>query len=263
VRSKRALAAVDVGIGGEQQLRLDLAEPIEHAVHPELRRATRKHRPEPRGGQKQDHGLGPVRRERGHSITLPDAQLHEAGLRARDQPCELGVRDLGALARFGAKDQGRVRVAATQGMFGVVQPCTLEPAHVRHATAQHRARRRVGDDLEVVPDRAPEAGQVADAEGVQRREVRANDAALALEPAQVVRHPRRFAALVARRPEKITLSSDGVAHGSDLPGVYTCVTRCSQARRAADGGVWLELPRISRARLACAGALYLASKDLE
>ena len=45
------LAAVRVAVGGDEHLRLDLAEPIEHALHAEVRRAGRPDRADRRSAQ--------------------------------------------------------------------------------------------------------------------------------------------------------------------------------------------------------------------
>ncbi len=52
-----ALAIIPVAIAGEEKLRFDLAEPIQHALHTEIRRAGRPDRADGRSSQHQGHSL--------------------------------------------------------------------------------------------------------------------------------------------------------------------------------------------------------------
>src|SRR5262249_44812021 len=79
---------------------------------------------------------------------------------------ELGVgqRDLLALlAAADHRDPGRVRVRRAQRVARVVEGGAGEPGHVRHrAAGQHRPVAALAQHSEVVPERAPERGQLID-----------------------------------------------------------------------------------------------------
>src|SRR5829696_3398912 len=62
------LPRVPVAVGAEEHLRLDLSEPVEHTLHPKIRRARRPHGAEARRCEHRDDRLGDVRQEAGDAV---------------------------------------------------------------------------------------------------------------------------------------------------------------------------------------------------
>ena len=62
------LAGVPVAVGGDEQLRLDLAEAVEHAVRAEIGRARRPDRADRGGGEHRGDRLGHVRHQRRDAV---------------------------------------------------------------------------------------------------------------------------------------------------------------------------------------------------
>ena len=208
------LAAVDelvapaVAGDREQHLRLELPEPVEHAAHAELRRARRPDRAEARGREEGDERLRDVRQVRDDPVAGPDAEPLQARARARDLLAELAERELRRLARLRVRDDGdRVHVlVAAEHVLGVVQPRAGEPLRAGHlARAEHALVRRVRADLEVVPDRRPEALEVGDRPAPERVVVREVEAALAAQPLEVAADLESLAHVRRRRPEDLPL----------------------------------------------------------
>ena len=69
------LAVVVVAVAGDQHLRLDLAEAVEHALHAEVGRAGRPHRADRRRRQHADDALGHVGQDGGDPVAGADARL--------------------------------------------------------------------------------------------------------------------------------------------------------------------------------------------
>ena len=87
------LAAVAVAVDGEQHLRLDLAEAVEHALHAEIGRAGRPDRAEAGGREHRDDRLRHVRHEAGDAVA-GRRPARAAPARARDTSVvELGVAE--------------------------------------------------------------------------------------------------------------------------------------------------------------------------
>ena len=76
--------AVAIAVDGEEHLRLDLAEAIDHAAHAELGRAARPDRAQRGRGQQRDERLRHVRQVRGHPVAAAHAEALEPGAGARD-----------------------------------------------------------------------------------------------------------------------------------------------------------------------------------
>ena len=185
------LAAVDeplapaVAGDGEQHLRLELAEPVDHAAHAELGRARRPDRAEARRGEEGDERLRDVRQVRDDAVAGADAEPLQPGAGARDLLAQVAERELARPARLRVRDdrdRARVLVAA-EHVLGVVQPRAREPLRARHLPRpEHALVRRVRADLEVVPDRRPEALEVRDRPAPQGVVVGEVEPALAAQP---------------------------------------------------------------------------------
>ena len=72
------LGAVAVAGDGQQHLRLDLPEPVDHAAGAELRGAARPDRAQAGGGQERHQGLGDVRQVGHHPVAPADAEPLQA-----------------------------------------------------------------------------------------------------------------------------------------------------------------------------------------
>ncbi len=98
------LAAITVGVGREEDLGLDLPESVDHAAHPEIGRGGGPDRPETRGRQHRDHGLGNVRHVAGHPIPRSHPGGPECRSEARNLAMELGIADFARRDGLAARD---------------------------------------------------------------------------------------------------------------------------------------------------------------
>ena len=164
------LAAVDelvapaVAGDGEQHLRLELAEAVRRRCGRRTPAGTSPRRAEARGREEGDERLGDVRQVGDDAVAGADAEPLQAGAGARDLLAQLAEGELAWPARLRARDdrdRAGVLVAA-EHVLGVVEPRAGEPLGARHlARAEHPLVRRVRADLEEVPERRPEALEVA------------------------------------------------------------------------------------------------------
>jgi hypothetical protein len=171
-------AAVLVAAGRDQDLRLELAEPVQHAPPAEVRGHARPDRADARRGEHRDDGLGDVRQHGRHAVTWLDAQVPQPGGEDPDPGREVVPvqrRDRGALRGVVKRDLAGTLVA--QHVLGVVEGGAGEPLSARHrAAAEDRGGRGAAEDAVVVPDRLPERVDVGDRplpQGVVAAEVQA------------------------------------------------------------------------------------------
>ena len=155
------LAAVPVTVAGDEHLRLDLGEPVDHAARAEIRRARGPDRAQARRGEQADDRLRHVRQQRRHPVATADTQRAQATGHPRHLGGELRVAEAPGPASFGIKDYGRtvgIGPRGPQRVTGVVQRGAVEPPDVGHDLAgQGRPPGApVAEHLEVVPDRRPE-----------------------------------------------------------------------------------------------------------
>ena len=229
-----ALAGVVVAVAGEQHLRRDLTEAVEHAADAEVGRARRPDRAEAGGCQHRDHRLGPVRQKTDDTIALDHASGSETGGTARHAVVQLGVAQRLAVAAFVAEHQRSLVVAMPQQVLREVEPGAVEPPGARHA-------RRVGHHpvpaarvLHAAerPDRRPEAFRVLDAPLVERGVGVERGLVVAPHQLQELEHAARRLALRARRPQ--AFADRAVAHRGVLP--LTSTRAPVRARAAARTG---------------------------
>ena len=199
------LAAVPVTVAGDEHLRLDLGEPVDHAARAEIRRARRPDRAQARGGEQADDRLGHVRQQRRHPVAAANPQRAQATGHPRHLGGELSVAEAPGPASFGIKDYGRtvgIGPRGPQRVTGVVQGGAVEPPYVGHDRAgQGRSFAPFAEHLEVVPDRRPELPglrhrplpKILIAAQVQLVTV--------LQPAHEAGHPGLADRLVIRLPE--------------------------------------------------------------
>ena len=149
--------AVAVAVGDEQDLRLDLAEAVEHAAGAEIRRAGRP-----------DDALRRARRARASPVSGMfgmKAATRSPGRRpscasacaARDTSLvRLRVADAPLEAALVPEHEGVALVAAPQQVLGEIEARLGKPLRARHLVAvdQHRAALLRGDHAAQVPDLA-------------------------------------------------------------------------------------------------------------
>ena len=162
VRAVEVAAVVAVAVDGQQHLRLDLREAVDHRAGAEVRRAARPHGAERRGGEERRHRLGEVRDVGRHPVAAADAERPQPAGDARHLLAQLAPRELGLLAQLGGvHDRHRVGVLAAEEVLRVAHLRAREPLGARHRPlAEHAV---VGAlDAEELPHRAPEALEVVD-----------------------------------------------------------------------------------------------------
>ena len=154
------LAVVRVSVAGDQDLRLDLGEPVDHAARAEIRRAGRPDRAQAGRGEQADDGLGDVRQQGDDAVPAADAEGTQPAGHPGHLPGEFTVAEAPGPTPFGIKDDGGAAGIGPRGpqpVTGVVQRGPGEPLDVRHDLAgQGRPVAAVAEHLEVVPHRGPE-----------------------------------------------------------------------------------------------------------
>ena len=154
------LAVVAVAVDRDEHLRLDLAEPVDHARRAEVRRAGGPDRAEARRGEEGDQRLGDVRHVRGDPVAPADAEPDQAGADPGDL---LGAARRSVRVRR-SPDSSRKITAVRPGSRGrqrvrrVVDRRAREPAGAGHRPAEHGPVPALAHDLEEVPHRRPELG---------------------------------------------------------------------------------------------------------
>ena len=169
------LSRVDVALGRQQDPRLDLAEPIEHALHAKIWRARRPYRANRRGAEHGDDGLGDIGEVGGDPVARLDPlrakrRGKRGGLGAQLPPRHrprrrlLGPRDdrRGVVA-----DRG---VAVPKDVLGEVQTRVWKEASPRHAVDTDGDRAAFGaDDAAKGPHRVPELERPGDTPVIELR----------------------------------------------------------------------------------------------
>ena len=180
------LAAVPIAVGGDQDDRLQLAEPVQRRLRGIVLPAGAPDGADTRRRQKRDHRLGDVGQvahdtvARRHSVRTQ--RLRECRS-ASEQfvPWQLG--HLPVLADM--QDRGPVGAGVAHDLVDVVHAHTGEPPRTRHLRVVEHTIGRV-PELEVLPQCAPECGRVVDRPLPQRLVVGHRRArALLHEPGEV------------------------------------------------------------------------------
>ena len=140
VQAIATFAVVEAGVGGEQQLRSDLAEAFDHGMRIEVWRAGRPDRTERTRRQHRDDRLGDVGQHSGDVIADADAGSLQRLRETTDLRMQLRVADLALLAAFVAERDRGAFVPEAQQVLREVQGDVREPAGARHPVAidQHR-----------------------------------------------------------------------------------------------------------------------------
>ena len=152
-----ALAVVVVAVGGDEQLRLDLTETIEHALHAEVRRSRGEDRTDAGGGQHRHYGLGQIGQVGGDPVATLDAEIFQRRSELRHLAVQVVVGEPPCDLVLAAKDDGVRGAAVPQEILGIVETRLRKPAGARHPVAifDHRGA-AFADHPGVVPERAPE-----------------------------------------------------------------------------------------------------------
>ena len=202
------LAAVAVALGGDQDLRLDLLEPVHHGRRAELRCAARPDRADARTREKRHHRLRHVRHVGRHAVAALHPEPPQPGGAACHLVGELVPAELGQRLRLRrVHDRRLARPGPAEQPLGVAQLGPGKPLGAGHLAAPQHAVVR-GVDLEPVPERTPEAVEVLDGPAPQLVVVG--------EPARPHEAGHLGRLRVRRGPQQLSLQHRGVILGAPL-----------------------------------------------
>ena len=126
------LAVVAVAVGAEQQLRLGLAEAVEHAVGAEIRRARRPDGPDGDRREREHAGLGHVR-DKGRDAVAGFQACGAHRLRAtRNLRVQLRIRHPAAKSGLVPEHQRVVAVPPAQQVLGEIEARIGKPFRAGH-----------------------------------------------------------------------------------------------------------------------------------
>ena len=165
------LTAVDVSVGGDQHLRLDLAETVDNPRSTEVGGSRRENRPNRGRSKHGDHRFGHVRHPCRYPVTRQNAQLLQRRAEGRSFNTQFGPSHRPMKAILSPiLDGGRVRggPAAVEQVLDNAQPGVRKEHRIRHLGARNeRGVSAIADHRCVVPDIGPESGWVGDRPTVQ------------------------------------------------------------------------------------------------
>ena len=224
----RALAVAVAG-DREHDLRLEHRETVDHAARAELGRARSPDRAEARRREEGDQRLRNVRQVADDAVAGPDTERPQAGPGRRDLLAQVAEGQLERAAGLRARDHGHGVLVAllAEHVLGVVQPRPGEPLGARHPLrTEHPLVRRRGAHAEELPERAPEALEVADRPAVQLV-VAVKGAIVALrEPGQVAADLAPLVRGRRRAPENLAESAYTSSSIRDCFAVSAGFTMC-------------------------------------
>ena len=144
LRAVEVLAVVAVAVDGQEHLRLDLREAVDHAARAEVGRAARPDGADRGGGEERRDRLGDVRHVGRHAVALLDAERAQPGGDRRHLLAQLAPGQLGLVAQLArVHDRDAVVGLAAEGVLGVVDLRAREPLRAGHrAVAEHLRRSR-------------------------------------------------------------------------------------------------------------------------
>jgi hypothetical protein len=204
-RTVDGLVAVPVAVHRDQHLRLDLAPAVGDAAGPEFGRAGREDRPEAGRGQHQHVGLRDVRGIRRDPVARHHTQTFQPGPDAPDLVPQPPGREGLRVTALRVRDDDRIVVGQPghpQHVLRVVERRPGKPGRARHRVHRQRGDRiGVRDDLEVVPDRAPERSEIGDRPVIELGVIGERQPPLGPQPRQVVADPRGLPHVGRRRPQ--------------------------------------------------------------
>ena len=222
------LAAPPAAVGGDDQLRAAVAEPVLDRLRAEPPEHHRVHRADPRAGEHGHRRLGHQRQVEHHAVARRDA----VGLEHVGEPADLRVQfavgQRAGVAGFALEDDRRFVAAVVQmpvhAVFRDVEPTAGEPLRKRRRPFQHRAPRRAPEQFAGFP--GPERVRLLDRKFIER---------LVLGQG---RHTRLRGKLRGRREHTVFDEVgfdvlDGIAHGEERP--RKCVARVAFAQVLSAG----------------------------
>ena len=128
-----ALAAVAVAVDADEDLRLDLREPVQDALRAEVRAAGGPHRADAGRGELRDDRVRGVGQEGRDGIADADAPGAQCGGQTGDLAAQLGPGDLDRLGALLDEQQGRAVVGGgAEDVLGEVQSGAGKPARAGH-----------------------------------------------------------------------------------------------------------------------------------
>jgi hypothetical protein len=155
------LAVVPVAIDTDEDLRGDLAEAIQHALHAKIGRSRRPDSAQRSGSQHGDDGFRHVRQIAGNTVTLDHTGRLQRLLKARHFSVERGAGKTSLDLAFTPENHGIAGIRLLQQILGVVQARVGKPLGARHAVAvaQHSLAAFTNGAAEI-PDQRPESLRV-------------------------------------------------------------------------------------------------------
>jgi hypothetical protein len=162
------LAAVPIGIAGDEELGLDLAETVEHTLLSEIGGTGRPDGADRGGCQHEGHRLRHVRHHRSDAIARTDALRTQRLLQPGHEVAQpIPGPAIGDLV-LTAENDGFACSLAGQQVFGEVQRRIREKPCIEHDVAIDKRAGAAGAlDLAEIPDRRPEAGPLGNRPGMQ------------------------------------------------------------------------------------------------
>ena len=131
-------AVIEIAVGGNQHLGLDLAKTVEDAPNPEVGRARRPGGAEGCGGQHGDDGLGQVGKVARDPVPLPHTRVSQGLGQDGDLVVKLGPGKPPFHPVFPPKDDGVAVVPAAEKILGEVQLRVWKPPGARHLMGVHQ-----------------------------------------------------------------------------------------------------------------------------
>ena len=194
--------------------RLELAEPVEHAARPELRRAGRPDRAEARGGEEGDERLRDVRQVRDDAVARADAEALQAGAR-RARPARAARANVSSNGSPRLRDRRPRRprrvLLAAEHVLGVVQPRAREPLGAGHAVGGEHplVRRRPGGPRRSPRSRPRSLRGRRPTSGAARRSRRTSRPRSRSQPGEEPAGDRALAHVRGRLPEDLSKLRNG------------------------------------------------------
>ena len=239
-------AAIGIAIGGDQHLRVDLAEAVEDAPGSEIRRGGRPHRTQTGRRQLGDNRLGQVGEICRDPIATADPLIGKPGTHRRDGVMEFAEGQGAPAAALSAAHDGHGVVAFPKQVLGIVEAGPGEPAGPGHgiAVVEDRLPGPGRPDAGEFPHERPEGGPLVDGPVPQRLVVRECPSACLFGQAPELPEGCCLPALLARRPENVVHQ---LASAPDFLAARSMKRAMATSRRVMPPASWLV--RVTSTRL--------------
>ena len=200
------LAGVIVAVGGDEQLRLDLAEAVERPARSEVGRGRGPHRADRGGGERRRDRLRQVGHQPCHPVALSDAEAAEGLLHARYEAAKLAPGKASPHLVLAAEDDSVTVIAPAEEVLGEIERRLREKPRAGHPVGiDETGSALIADDAGEVPEQVPERRRVLDRPGVQPVVAGEGPAAPLLRLARKAHH--RQVVDSRRRPERLVVGS--------------------------------------------------------